>query len=245
MTIKMTTKRFIATKLSAKVTADGFLAAYSEFLKGEGYCTPILEAYERKELAPNVTFTLCQEAALQHWFQQEKAKADKRMEEQKEQASGTKIIRRKKEDKSESDGEEGHSSKYTVTLMCKVYDKETKTTKIQVGTIERVKEVELTLNGVKVTKTVKEEEPAIFKCDSFNASQRLADRRLADRADSVYATINNNIGKPITTIIQRDDAIARVFKSPKGPATRNTHSGGSNLGFGIKAKNDTCYFSRG
>jgi hypothetical protein len=245
MTTKMTPKRFIATKLSARVTAEGFLAAYWEFLKGEGYLAPVLDAYQRKELAPNVTFTLCQEAALQHWFEQEKAKADQKYEEQKEQSSGTKIIRRKKKEASESDGEEGHSSKYTVTLMCKVYDKETKTTKIQVGTVERIKEVEVTLNGVKVIKTVKEEEPAIFKSDSFNAAQRLADRRLADRADSVYATINNNIGKPITTIIQRDDAIARVFKSPKGPATRNTHSGGSNLGFGIKAKNDTCYFSRG
>jgi hypothetical protein len=92
---------------------------------------------------------------------------------------------------------------------------------------------------------IREEEPAVFKANSFNDAQRLADRRLADRADSVYATINNNVGIPITTIIQRDDAIARVFKSPKGPATRNTSSGGSNLGFGIKAKNDTCYFSRG
>jgi len=244
MTTKMTTKRFIATKLSAKVTADGFLAAYGEFLKGEGYCSPILEAYERKELAPNVTFKLCQEAALQHWFQQEKTKADQKYAEQKEQASGTKIIRRKKETTSE-EKEETHSSKYTVTLMCKVYDKETKTTNIQVGTVERMKEVDVVLNGVATTKMIKEEEPAVFKANSFNDAQRLADRRLADRADSVYATINNNVGIPITTIIQRDDAIARVFKSPKGPATRNTSSGGSNLGFGIKAKNDTCYFSRG
>lgn len=245
MTTKMTTKRFIATKLSAKVTADGFLAAYSQFLKSEGYCLPILEAYERKELAPNVTFTLCQDAALQHWFQQEKAKADKRVEEQKERESGTKIIRRKKEDTSDDSEEKGHSSKYTITLMCKVYDKETKTTNIQVGTVERMKEVEVVLNGVASIKRLKEENPAVFQADSFNAAQRLADRWLADRADSVYATINNNIGKPITTIIQRDDAIARVFKSVKGPATRNTHSGGSNLGFGIKAKNDTCHFSKG
>ena len=248
MTTKMTPKRFIATKLSARVTAEGFLAAYWEFLKGEQYLTPLLDAYQRKEMPSNVVFTLCQEAALQHWFQQEKAKADKRAEEQQERTSGTKIIRRKKEDTSsdsESDGEKGSSAKYTVTLMCKVYDKETKTTNIQVGTVERTKEIDVLLNGTVVTKRVKEEGPAIFKSDSFNAAMNMADRKLADRADSVYATINNNVGVPVTTIIQRDDAIARVFKSPKGPATRNTSSGGSNLGFGIKAKNDTCYFSRG
>jgi hypothetical protein len=241
----MSTKRLISAKLSAKVTAEGFLSAYMDFLKGETYLCPILDAYQRKELLPSVTFKLCQEAALQHWFQQEKSKADQRMEAHKEGGSATKVVRRKKAEPVEAEEEETHSSKYTVTLMCKVYDKAGNVT-IQVGTVERSREVTVLQNGTEVTKVVKEEEPAIFKADSYNAAERLADRRLVERADAVYATIVNNVGKPLTTNIQRDDAIARTFKSPKGPATRNTSSsGGSNLGFGIKAKNDTCYFSRG
>jgi hypothetical protein len=245
MNAKMTTKRFIATKLSAKVTAEGFLAAYWEFLKGENYLTPVLEAYQRKELPPNMAFSLAQEAALQHWFQQEYKKAEHRAEEQKTQGSGTKIIRRKKEETSGAEEEQGSSSRYTVTLMVKVLDKKTGVITIQVGTVERIKESEVLVNDSLVTRRVREEEPAVFKADSFNDASRLADRRLAERADSVYATVTNNVGKPITTTIQRDDAIARVFKSPKGPSVRNTSSGGTNLGFGVKAKNDTCYFSRG
>lgn len=242
MTTKMITpKRFVSAKFSGKVSAEGFLAAHWEFLKGQEYLSPILEAYEKKELLPTPAVQLCQQAVLDHILatqSQPKAKVVK------EGGSGTKIIRRKK-DNSESDGEEGHSDKYTVTMMVKVYDRAGNCT-IQVGTVEHKREVEVTVNGHTTTKVVTEIEPAVWEVSTFNAANRLADRRLVDRGDSVYCTINNNIGKPITTIINRDDAIARVLKAPKGPATRNTHSGGgSKLGFTPRAKNDTCHFSRG
>lgn len=239
MTAKMTPKRFVSAKYSGKVSAEGFLAAHWEFLQGQGYLSPILEAYEKKELLPTPTVQLCQQAVLDHILatqSQPKAKVVK-------EGSGTKVIRRKK-GSSEVEEEDLHKDKYTVTLMCKVYDRAGNCT-IQVGTVERRTEVEVTVNNVTTTKVVTEIEPAVWEVDTFNAANRLADRRLVDRGDSVYATITNNIGKPITTNIQRDDAIARVLKAPKGPATRNTHSGGSKLGFTPRAKNDTCHFSRG
>jgi hypothetical protein len=241
MTTKMMSpKRFVSAKFSGKVSAEGFLSAHWEFLKGQEYLNPILESYEKKELLPTPTIQLCQQAVLDHILAtqgQPKVKVVKQ--------EGMKVIRRKKNDSNEVDDTELHSDKYTVTLMCKVYDR-AGTCTIQVGTVERKREVEVTLNGVTVTRTVTEVEPAVWEVSSFNAAMRMADRRLTDRGDSVFATINNNVGKPITTVVQRDDAIARMLKAPKGPATRNTHSGGgSQLGFGIRAKNDTCHFSRG
>lgn len=241
MTTKMTPKRFVSAKHSGKVSAEGFLAAHWEFLKGQEYLGEYIGMYERKELLPTPMIDLCKKAVLDHILETQSQPKEKTV---KEGGSGTKIIRRKK-DNSESDGEEGHTDKYTVTMMVKVYDRAGNCT-IQVGTVERKREVEVTVNGHTTTKVVTEIEPAVWEVSTFNAASRMADRRLVDRGDAVYATINNNIGKPITTIIQRDDAIARVLKAPKGPATRNTHSGGgSNLGFGIRAKNDTCHFSRG
>lgn len=240
----MDTKRLISAKLSAKVTAEGFLSAYWSFLQGEGYLSPILEAYQKKELLPGEAFTLCQKAALQHWFQQEQVKADKKVkEDQEREASAPKVIRRKKEEK-EVEESELHSDKYTVVLMCKVYDRAGNCT-IQVGTVETKSVVEELINGVVSTRVVKEISPAVWEVNLFNIAQRLADRRLVERADAVYASITNNVGKPITTLIQRDDAIARLLSHKKGPSVRRTGSTSSSLKFEMHVKNDTCHFSRG
>lgn len=238
----MTPKRFVSSKLSGKVSAEGFLSAHWEFLKGQEYLTDILEAYEKKEVLPTPTVQMCQAAVLSHILELEKAKADSKVNTKKDQT--TKVIRRKKDDGAEVEESEGVSARYQVTLFCKFYDREGRC-EIKVGTVERKREVEQEVNGVTVTKLVTEVEPAIFNANTFQEASRIADRKLNERGDSVYATIVNTHDRPITTTIQRDDAIARMMAKPKGPSVKNTASGSGSLKFGIKAKNDRSHFSRG
>lgn len=42
----MTAKRFVSSKFSGKVSAEGFLRAHWDFLIGQEYLTPILEVYD-------------------------------------------------------------------------------------------------------------------------------------------------------------------------------------------------------
>jgi len=236
----MTPKRFVATKLSGKVSAEGFLSAHWSFLKGQEYLTPILEAYENKELLPTPTVQACQSAVLSHILELDSQKAEAKLQAKKERS--TKVVRRKNGEEVEES--EAVSARYQVTLMCKFYSREG-TCEVKVGTVERTREVEQEVNGKTVTRKVVESEPAIFDANTFQEAQRLAERKLTERGDSVYATIVNTHDRPITTTIYRDDAIARVMAKPKGPSVKNTFSGGGGLKFGIKAKNDRSHFSRG
>lgn len=218
----MTPKRFVTSKLSGKVSAEGFLSAHWDFLLGQEYLTPILEAYENKEVLPTPTVQMCQQAVLSHIMQLEVNKGVAKATTKKE--PGTKVIRRKK-DGAEVDESEVPKGRYEVTIMCKFYSRDGSCT-IDVG-------------------KVKDGAQAIFHADSYNDALRIADRKLCDGGDTVYAVIINTHGRPIATNIQRDDAIARTFAPKSGPSTVRTGVSTSQLGFGIKAKNDRSHFSKG
>ena len=231
----MTVKRFINAKLSGRTTADGFISAHLEFLRNHTFLNPILEAYESKELLPTPTLQALQQALFTHMVESDALKAKLATQEKakKAQESSTKVIRKGgKEVKSTIPNGE-----YTVTLMCKVYDRSMNAT-IQVGTVEKKKFREVKKNGHKVLEPYTEVTPAVWAADTFNDASRLADRRLVGREDAVYAIVVNTQGKPIETIINRDDALARVMKQPKGPASRTRGKSTKTLGFGVKAKND-------
>jgi len=230
----MTVKRFISAKLSGKTTAEGFLAAHMGFLRNHTFLAPVLDAYESKELLPTPTLQACQQALFTHMIESDAAKAKAATEKKKQESSAPKVIKRG-EKQVKSTIPEGE---YTITLMCKVYDRNGQNLKIEVGTVEKKKFKEVEKNGAKVLEPYTEIVPAVWAADTFHAATRLADRRLNDRGDSVYAIVVNTQGKPIETIIQRDDAIARVMKQPKGPASRTRGTSTKTLGFGVKAHND-------
>lgn len=90
------------------------------------------------------------------------------------------------------------------------------------------------------------------KSEGFAMTQEAegwADRRLFEDASALYAeVVSTHIGKsgtPITWRIMRQDSIARVLKSKGGPVMKGQAKSTGKLGFGVKAKNDTFYFSRG
>lgn len=88
---------------------------------------------------------------------------------------------------------------------------------------------------------------------SFDQSQeadRWTDRRLVEGAPDWYgvvqhSTLTNKDGEPLTCIILRGDALARVLRAPKGPAMRKTGGSTSRMSFGVKAQQDRAHFSRG
>jgi len=216
----MTPKRFVSYKLSGKVSAEGFLSAHWDFLLGQSYLSPILEAYENKEVLPTPTVQMCQAAVLSHILECQTQKGVSFPKSNKDKA--TKVIRRK--ESGEVEESEAPNARYQVTLFCKFYSRDGICT-VDVGDHKG--------------------EKTIFDADTYQDASRIADRKLSQREDAVYAVIVNTHDRPIETRVMRDDAIARMYAAPKGPSTRNTSSGGSNLGFGIKAKNDISHFSRG
>lgn len=89
---------------------------------------------------------------------------------------------------------------------------------------------------------------------SFDLSQeagRWCDRRLFDGAPDWYGVVVSNYmvnahGEALSTIIMRQDALARILKKPKTAAYRKTGMHSKGLGFGPGPAHDTrVTFSRG
>jgi hypothetical protein len=209
----MSAKRFATAKVSAKTTVEGFLAGHRQFLNQHSFLYPILDAYDKKDLLPSVALTTIQSALMSHFLEMETKKAKARMEEAEEE-------------------EESVSSNYTVSLFVKVLDKEGQLT-IQVGQVETRKLQEKTNpnTGKIYLEPYTESKPAVWQVADFGMAMQMADRKLFQREDSVYATIVNNFDRPITTSIQRGDAIARVLRVKKGPASRTRGMSTKSLGF--------------
>lgn len=88
--------------------------------------------------------------------------------------------------------------------------------------------------------------------DSFHLGQdaeRWVDNRLyAGTPGSHGEVIHTKIflkGVPATTIITREDSIARILKKPRASATKRVGVASGKLGFGVKAKQSHSSFSRG
>lgn len=247
----MSAKRFATSKLSGKTTADGFLAAHRDFLRAHEFLSPVLDAYEQGELLPTPTLQAIQSALMIHVLESEAKTEEAKMAERA--ASGSSKVRKPKD----PNGKQVATSAYSVTLMCKVYNKVGDFT-IEVGTVEEIVGYKIrTIKGDIIVKTKDEADghivlekliqvgPAVWKADDFGAAMRLADRRLFQREDSVYAIIRNNFDRPIDTHVQRGDAIERMLRQPKGGATRKTVASSTTLKWHGKAKQDRSIFSRG
>lgn len=81
-------------------------------------------------------------------------------------------------------------------------------------------------------------------------ADRWADRRLFEGASDWYAVISHSRmmradGDPISNVIMRQDAIARILKIKKGPMSKKTGTRDGKLSFGVKAHQDHAHFSRG
>lgn len=87
--------------------------------------------------------------------------------------------------------------------------------------------------------------------DQASAADRWCDRRLFEGASDWYAVVEHTKimrsdgSGPISTIILRGDAIARILKMPKGPTVHRKGQSTPRLGFGVKCKESRASFSRG
>lgn len=91
-----------------------------------------------------------------------------------------------------------------------------------------------------------------IKVAGFNKHQdaeRWCDNRLYSGTPGSYGEIVHNKifikGLPDTSIVTREDSIARILKQPRGAMTKKVGVASGRLGFGVKAKQSHAHFSRG
>lgn len=101
-------------------------------------------------------------------------------------------------------------------------------------------------NGMIVTRIKEDgdEEELIKGFDMPQDAQRWVDRRLFDLQPGCYGIVVHTQTNQ-ETLTLRDDSIARILKTPKGPAIKAQKKSTPRLGFGVKAKQDTASFSHG
>ncbi len=82
--------------------------------------------------------------------------------------------------------------------------------------------------------------------ETYNAAERMVDRKQSNLMHAVYAEIVNKVGVKIKTTISRDDSLSRFMKQRKGPACRDRGQGlGASMKPVMSCKQDTCSYSRG
>lgn len=239
----MTVKRFATAKLSGKTTAEGFLAAHQSFLRNHTFLDPILDAYDNGVILPTPTLQAVQSALMTHLLETEIATQTAKLEARQEKSAA-----RQRRKSGEVDASDVPSKAYTVTLFVKDNDEQGAEI-VKVGTITEIVGYRIrTPKGDVVVDTKEEAEghpilekltetnPAMWDVDTFQQAMNLADRRLFQREDSLHATIVNNYDKPITTQVERGDAIARILKGKKGAVSHVRGRSTKTLGFQPHAK---------
>lgn len=81
-------------------------------------------------------------------------------------------------------------------------------------------------------------------------AERQGERWLVNSESGCYAHVESlklrtREGKPFITIITREDAFARQYRTKKGPVMKGKPVSTNRLGFGVHAKQDHSHFSRG
>lgn len=237
----MTIKKFVNVKLSGKMTADAFMSAHRDFLRGHSFLTPILDAYEQKELLPTPTLQMMQSALFDHMVENELKTAKNSIAKAKERAEFQKnhkgmpasILESSKAYviciyvKGENGAELGTFEKITGYKIKRPDDDKV----YEVDTLEET-------DGYKIIETIKEDRPMVYTADLFQDANGIADRRLMGFEHSLYAEIENNHGARIKTIVMRGDAIARMLRKGKQAVCRERGKSTKSLGFGVKAHND-------
>lgn len=205
-------------KASSKIAASAFLESYQEHIR-ENYPEAVeaLDKWSAGKSAPGPTVETIKNVVATHLLEAMKRKANEDIEKAIARGNGRAA--------KSSSGESG-----TGRYACQFFVK---------NTIERTSESNIDLytdkDGIHT-----------FYVDTYQDAQNLVDRKQCDMTHAVHATITNKVGKEITTIIRRDDSIARRMKQPKGPAVLNRGTGLSkSLKSFMSCKQDTASFSRG
>lgn len=235
----MSLKRFVRLDLSKKDPKE-VLSTNETFLASFPFLAEILAAEKSGNLLPTMTIQVCQNLLFQHMVETEmqdaKAKIAKSIELHKKQ------IARKAQREAEGDevsDEEGPSKNYLITLMVKQYNLSDQLIGEEMGVLRRTKfrEVE-NESGEIVSEKYIESKPAQWGADLYSEAEGIAHRALVANENSVYAIIENTIGKVVKTKIDRSSAFAQLFRSKKGAVMKSKPQSTPKLNFGVKAKND-------
>lgn len=103
---------------------------------------------------------------------------------------------------------------------------------------------------VHVNEKTGDEEELIKNFDHASEADDWSDRKLFDGSAGWYGVVVSNKiltkeGEALSSIILRDDAIARIMHLRSGSVCKKQTKSTSKLSWGVKAKQDHCSFSRG
>jgi hypothetical protein len=102
-----------------------------------------------------------------------------------------------------------------------------------------------------ITKNAKGEEVELEETfQSASDADRWTDRRLFEGASDWFGVVQHTRimradGEPLTSVIMRQDAIARILKIPKSPLVKKTGTRDNRLSFGVKVAQSRAHFSHG
>lgn len=204
-------------KMSSRISASAFLDAYKVHI-AESYpeSHTVLSQYNAGQLLPTPTLEALKQVIQTHITLNLQKKNKNLIE---------KFEEKKDKPAKKSDGISGNG-RYFCRFFVKVPS-------------ER--------NYDEVIQYINEDGYHTFCKDLYQDASRFIDRHQNEMENAIYATITSiENGKELTTVIPRSDSVARVMQKRGGPASRNRGIGLSkSMASYMRAKNDTCSFSRG
>lgn len=204
--------------MSSRISASAFLDAYTNYLR-ETYpdSISVLDMFSSGKLLPTPTVQAITRIVQTHLA----------LNLQKKNQETINKFEADKEKPSKGPSGMNGSGRYSVQFYIKVVNERTQEASIEVYTDKDGNHT--------------------FLADMFQNANHLVDRRQNEMMNSVYAVITSmENGKALSIIIPRADSVARANRKGKGPAVRNTGSSNSKpFQNYMRARNDTCSFSRG
>ena len=185
----LTDRKFIRLA-SGKVSAEGFLEAYSAHIT-EHYPEAVvaLDLYRSGQMLPTPCLAFVKEVVGQHILGQMITRADEKIAKDQE-------VKQKKEKKPRSNST--GQGRYTCQLFEKITSERTGHSDVVLWVDHNGKDT--------------------FLADTYSAAERLCDRKQMDSLCGVYATITEELpnGKVLTTRVSRNDSVGRVLRQRPG-----------------------------
>ena len=237
---KMSLQTFIrkCEPSTGKLTAEEFLFKHQDYIVGYPFLLPIIEAYQLEQITGTQTRQAIAEALHSYFLEDQARKLEGAVAKAKLETAKQKI-KRGETTRIESP-DVVLTGGYSIYVMVKNIARDGKET-IEVGVDERFQEMEEEDTG-KIIR-VKVLTPMIFQAEMFQQATRKAALRVFATGNSTHARIINNSGKPIETVLTRNEAIEMLFKRKKGAICRQPAKSTKSLKMGGKAKQTRVVFS--
>lgn len=193
---RMSAKLFARWKYSNEEKAFDYIQNHLAWLKTHSFLTPLVEAFEAKDIDSVSALYAFQEALLSHHYTCALLTAEKSIEENRNAIKSNKL-----------------NDAYIITIFCMMGGG------IDIGK-RKVKRSSQDPDTGKISYW-EEEEDMIYGKSLYQDAHRKACRMLVDQHHSLFAEIVNTIGDEVKSTIFRSEAFAELYSKNRTPVVRN------------------------